>query len=85
MYIEHTMQQIFQDLFEEDLGFLIRGQMIMLLDVDKLARQSLTVHVLHCLFPCLDYFMKICLYMVAGILKWSESKFDVSYLFIEAA
>ncbi len=84
------MQQIFQDLLEEDLGFhekrpndyVVRcGQTSQAIS-DHPVR---TIQVLHCLLPCFDHFMKICLHMVAGILKWPESKFDMSCELIEAA
>ena len=86
----NKMNQIFEDLFDEDLGLIEKRPNNYSVRCGQ-TNQPIPDHpvrpiqVLHCLLRCFDHFMKICLHMIAGILRWSESKFDVSCQFLEAA
>ena len=86
----NSIQRIFDDFIDEDSGLVIKRPNDYAVRCGQ-TNKPIPVHpvrpiqVLHCLLRTFDHCMKICLHVVAGILKWSESKYDLSAQFFKAA
>lgn len=86
----NSMHAIFDDLYDPDVDTIKKMPNVYDVQAGQTHKpipevEVRPVQVLHALLRCFEHWIKVIYHLIAGIKRWTESKYDKGYQFIELA